>query len=388
MGPTSSEHLIEVRSRSQAQDGHVDPLVTFVVPCYKLAHLLPECVNSILAQTHRDFEVLIMDNCSPDNTPEVARSFDDPRVKYIRNETNIGHVRNYNKGISVARGKYVWWISADDFLRSPEVLRRFVDLMERNPQVGYVFCRAYEVQGSREVGVAEWTDCGARDKIWKGSSFLKQLIKSNCIVMASVMARKECYDNIGLFPVDLPFACDWYLWCVFALHYHVAYFAEPMVCCRIHEESLTTSFYRGSAPVCIVDELNVIWRVARRAELSALPRFKSACHASLAKRTARALNTGNTRDARPGLNEAEFETLLRKNVSSPADQVDIRARIYEAVGDEHYWAGKYRDATISYRLGIQLRPWQLKTWAKYVLLRMGNIGIGIRQLFSSIAAAA
>jgi glycosyltransferase involved in cell wall biosynthesis len=72
------------------------PIVSFVVPCYKLAHLLRECVESILSQTYGDFEVLIMDDCSPDNTPEVAQSFQHPRVKYVRNDPNLGHLRNYN----------------------------------------------------------------------------------------------------------------------------------------------------------------------------------------------------------------------------------------------------------------------------------------------------
>ena len=63
-----------------------NPTVSFVVPCYKLAHLLPECINSILGQTYSDLEVLIMDDCSPDNTAEVARSFNDLRVKHIRND--------------------------------------------------------------------------------------------------------------------------------------------------------------------------------------------------------------------------------------------------------------------------------------------------------------
>ena len=62
----------------------MDPKVTFVVPCYKLAHLLSECVSSILDQTYANFELLIMDDCSPDNASEIAASFTDPRIKYIR----------------------------------------------------------------------------------------------------------------------------------------------------------------------------------------------------------------------------------------------------------------------------------------------------------------
>jgi len=133
----------------------VDPLVSFVVPCYEMAHLLPECIKSILAQTYQDFEILIMDNCSPDSTPEVAGSFNDARVRHIRNETNIGHLRNFNKGITLSRGKYVWLVSADDLLRSPRVLGHYVDLMERSPKVGYAFCRAIELRsgkGHRAMG--------------------------------------------------------------------------------------------------------------------------------------------------------------------------------------------------------------------------------------------
>ena len=86
------------------------PNVSFVIPCFKLAHLLSECISSILSQSYSDFEVLVMDDCSPDNTKEVAQSFRDQRVKYIRNECNLGPLRNYNKGINLAIGKYVWLI--------------------------------------------------------------------------------------------------------------------------------------------------------------------------------------------------------------------------------------------------------------------------------------
>src|ERR1051325_8426833 len=120
----------------------MSPTVSFVVPCYKLAHLLKECIQSILAQTYENFEILIMDDCSPDDTESVAQSFADPRIRYIRNETNLKHLRNYNKGIELSRGRYVWLISADDCLRRPYILERYVNLLEKQPNVGYVFCPA------------------------------------------------------------------------------------------------------------------------------------------------------------------------------------------------------------------------------------------------------
>lgn len=364
------------------------PVVSFVVPCYNLGHFLPQCIESIGAQTYRDFEILIMDNCSPDNTPEIAQSFNDPRVRHIRNDVNIGHLRNFNKGITMSRGKYVWLVSADDYLRSPDVLQRFVDVMEQNPGVGYVFCRAVEVRGSKEVGPAPWTECAIGDQIWNAPTFVKRLIESNCVVMSSAMVRRECYSKLALFPLDMPYAGDWYLWLVFALNYGVAYLSEPMVCCRIHEESLTTLFSQGNTPVCIVDELNVLWRVARQAEAANGRSFRGICNASIASRVARSLRAAPGGDTRPGLSEADFEKLLGSNARDRKDERDVRSRVYMILGDDQYWHGEYKEAMRSYWLGLKLRPLWAKVWTKYLLLRMGKLGIRARRLLSSIAAAA
>src|SRR5262249_48829682 len=154
-----------------------------------------------------------------------------------------------------------WLLSADDSLRSSHVLERYVSLMERNPRVGYVFCRGIELRDNEERGIVTWANCGNQDRIWNGRSFLTQLIQGNCIVMSSSLVRKECYDKIATIPLDLPFASDWYMWCVIAMYYDVAYFAEPMVYFREHEASLTSSFTRGVDPVGIRDEVNVLFRV-------------------------------------------------------------------------------------------------------------------------------
>src|SRR5262249_39635918 len=179
-----------------------DPLVSFIVPCYNLGHLLTNCVQSILCQDFEDFEVLIMDNCSTDGTAEIAQSFNDPRVKHIRNASNLGHIRNFNKGMTLARGEYVWLVSADDMLRSSYVLGRFVDVLERNARVGFVFCRAIELSGEEERGIVQWADCGGEDGVWDSLTAFSRLIESNCIVMSSVLVRKRCFEQVGPFSLD------------------------------------------------------------------------------------------------------------------------------------------------------------------------------------------
>ena len=213
------------------------PLVSFVVPCYKLAHLLPECIHSILSQSYGNFEALIMDDCSPDNTAAVARSFQDPRVQHIRNDPNLGHLRNYNKGIGLSRGKYVWLVSADDYLRRPYVLQKYVDLLEQSPRVGYTFCSGVGVQNGVETGVVDYSRHGEHDRIIAGRDMLKSLLETNTVLAAAVLARRECYEQVSCFPLNLGETGDWYLWSVFALFYDAGYFAEPMVCYRQHELS-------------------------------------------------------------------------------------------------------------------------------------------------------
>ena len=151
------------------------------------------------------------------------------------------------------------------------MLGRFVDVMERNPTVGLVFCRSVELHGEEERGICRWADCGEEDRIWSDRSFFLHLIEGNCIVASSVMVRKECYPNSGPYQLDLPFATDWYIWCLVALHWGVAYFSEPMVYLRIHEESLTALYTQDHARICIGDEVGTLLRVGEEAKQAEQP---------------------------------------------------------------------------------------------------------------------
>jgi hypothetical protein len=362
----------------------MNPLVSFVVPCYQLGHVLPECIESILTQTYQNFEILIMDNCSPDNTPEVARSFCDPRVRHIRNEENIGHTANFNRGITLSQGKYVWWLSADDLLQSSRALERFVELMERNPQVGYVFCRSIEVQGGKKKGIAQWTDCGADDLIWDGRAFLARLFEFNCIAESSAMVRKQCYERVGLFRLDLPFASDWYLWCSIALHYDVAYFSDPMVCWRNwqdHSDSLTAVFSQDHT--CISDEIAVLSDAGLQTKDMGIPVLCSLARSALVHRVLRTLKPPLGHNHQAALTGAQLRAILRVRIRDKEERRLILTRLYSELtneADQHYWQSDYTESMRSYQLAISIRPWSLKTRAKCLLLRIDSLGRSVRRL--------
>lgn len=324
-----------------------------------------------------------MDNCSPDGTPEVVRSFNDPRVKHVRNNINLGHIRNFNSGIQLAQGEYVWLASADDFLNVPDALDRYITLFGRNRNLGFAFCRATTARHRAEAHQPlEWTNLGKRDRIWKSPGLLRALLPANRIVMSSVLARKRCYQESGFFLPELPYAADWHMWNTFAMRYDAAYVAEAMVCWRVHEESLTSAFQSGPDPVRISDELAVLFRMARAPEIKGTPALRRICNVAIGARAGNALSRRCAPDRR--LTESKVDALLRDHITDSRDEKEIRASIAATVGDTQFWDGEYVDAMRSYRSAIALRPWSVKAWTKYLLLQLGSTGASIRRFATAM----
>jgi glycosyltransferase involved in cell wall biosynthesis len=358
------------------------PTVTFVVPCYKLAHLLPECVTSILSQTYTDFELLVMDDCSPDDTPHVAQSFSDPRVTYVRNETNLGHLRNYNKGIGMARGKYVWLISADDRLRSPYILEKYVRAMDSNPAVGFACCAGMELRRNGEERILAYSAQASRDRIFNGRVFLKRLLHQNTVLACSGMVRKTCYDKLGVFPLDMPYAGDWYLWCLIALHYDVAFFAEPMVSYRTHDLSMTNVLANSRPAVFVEDDLKVLWRLKRDASLAGESSIEKRCLRHLGLIYARATVPGSCQTAPNGSPSAmsleEVEHSIRQFAANQTEVNATKAWVYSYIGDHHYSLRRLDMARGCYQRALAIDLWMSKVWVKRVLLSTGPVGDFIR----------
>jgi len=355
------------------------PLVTFVVPCYRLAHLLGECVRSILMQDFDDFEVLILDDCSPDDTPRVAASFEDPRVRHIRHPQNLGHLRNYNAGIELARGRYVWLISADDRLWRSYVLSRFVAALEANPQATFAFC---PVRKFTDAGDAELHgSVGSVDAVWRGHDFFKYLLNGNVVPAPSALARRTAYETAGRFPLDLPFAGDWYMWAAFAFQGDVIYQAEPMVKYRLHNLNMTKSFLDRAAAL-VRDEVEVLWRMKALAGGAADERLLESALEAISQKYA--LHVGRwAADAWTyGLTAEAFEQSLEAHVATPRERARIRRETYAALGDGHFAAGHPSQARGAYVRSLLAGPLKAKTWAKLALLGAGGAGARLRRTLS------
>jgi glycosyltransferase involved in cell wall biosynthesis len=122
------------------------PKVTVITPNYNHARYLPQRLDSILNQTFKDFELIILDNASTDNSREVIESYArDSRVKAIFNARNNGSTfKRWNLGLSHANGDYIWFAEADDYAESA-LLETLVDRLDRHPNVGLAVCQSWAV---------------------------------------------------------------------------------------------------------------------------------------------------------------------------------------------------------------------------------------------------
>ncbi len=112
-----------------------DNLVSVIMPSWNTADFIAESIRSVIAQTYTDWELIIVDDCSTDNTDEVVASFHDSRIRYFKNEKNSGAALTRNRALREARGEWIAFLDSDD-LWEPEKLERQIAFMKKN---GYVF---------------------------------------------------------------------------------------------------------------------------------------------------------------------------------------------------------------------------------------------------------
>jgi glycosyltransferase involved in cell wall biosynthesis len=213
------------------------PKVSVCVPTYNRAPLLKAFLPTILSQTLQDFEIIICDNCSTDNTTEVALACTDPRVSYYRNDANLGPFGNMNRLLTLARGEYVVIVHDDD-LYLPDFLEREAAMLDANPGVGMVHCAVWETDedGSRRRAERAYPTTRVLD----GKREFVHWLQGHNVCCSSVMARRTVYHAAGPFDPEGRHICgDFLMWLKLALLGDVAYVADPLLERRVHPESVT-----------------------------------------------------------------------------------------------------------------------------------------------------
>jgi glycosyltransferase involved in cell wall biosynthesis len=220
--------------------------VTVVIPAFNYARYLDDCVASVLGQTDVELSVLIVDDHSTDETPDVtaALAARDGRVTVLRNERNLGHIPSVNRGLSHVATEYVVKLDADDLI-APGALARATALLEAHPEVGFVYGRPMHFSGSIP------THGGARRtswSIWSGRDWVEGRCRSanNAISQPEVVMRTDLLRQILPIRADLPHTSDLYQWIQLASLADVARVNGPAQgYYRVHDASMQRTEHAG-----------------------------------------------------------------------------------------------------------------------------------------------
>ncbi len=195
------------------------PKVSVIVPTYNRADRLEETLRSIISQTYKDFELIVVDDGSTDNTPKVMQSF--PGAQYLAMEKNSGVSKARNLGLACAKGQFICFLDSDD-LWDEKKLQIQVNWMENN--VDSRVCYTDEIWIRNGVRVNPMN----RHRKYTGDIFRHCL--ALCIVSpSSVMIRAELFDEIGNFDESLPVCEDYDLWLRIAAKYEFHFIEAPLI---------------------------------------------------------------------------------------------------------------------------------------------------------------
>lgn len=207
------------------------PIVSILMPVYKTAPYLREAMDSMLSQTFTDFELIVLDDCSPDNAEEILDSYTDPRIVRYKGKKNAGLSNVLNVGIGMARGKYIARMDSDD-LSMPERLQIQVDYLEAHPDIDLV-----------SVGMQLF---GAKDEVWLREQDPEKVkiiaLFHSPILHASSMWRRDSFEKHGLrFRQEMVPAEDYDLWTrALVKGLRLVNLRQVLYKYRIHPEQATT----------------------------------------------------------------------------------------------------------------------------------------------------
>jgi glycosyltransferase involved in cell wall biosynthesis len=225
------------------------PKVTIIVPNYNHARFLDQRLRSVFGQRFQDFEVVLLDDASTDGSREILGRFaDDPRVRTVVNERNTGNTFvQWNRGVALARGEYIWLAESDDFAEDT-FLERLVPMLDADPRRGIAYCnvwitsdagvtsRTFGQFQANTTGLTRWLadfTASGRDEC------ARYFVKWNAIWNASaVLFRKSVFDAAGGAEESMRLCGDWMTWVKMLLISDLAYTAQPLSFFRCHDATV------------------------------------------------------------------------------------------------------------------------------------------------------
>ncbi len=222
--------------------------ITVIIPTYNRERFLSRTVTSVLNQSFSDFELVVVDDGSTDNTKKIIEGFQkkDSRIKYIWQKNSGGPARPKNEGIKKAKGKYIAFLDSDDEW-FPEKLEKQLSLITETKNVGIVRCNFWEISNGKKkkINIAKKTE----------NYFSKILEKCFIRSSSSVMVPSYVIKKIGFFDESFRLADDWDMWIRILKRYNFDFVEEPLFNYYVHSQNISGDI---NSVLSVKDNINII----------------------------------------------------------------------------------------------------------------------------------
>ena len=211
------------------------PLISIIIPTFNRASMLDNSIESVRQQTFSDWELIIVDDASTDETENVIRKHmaEDIRIRYIKHNSNIGANATRNRGIQESSGDYIAFLDDDDRW-NPDKLSLQYDYFKEHPDVGVVYCGyRYIDQNSKSIFKIEWP------RYMGDVSVI--LLRNNFIGSSVPLFKRECFELAGQFDEKLTSCQDWDMWIRIAQIFHFSYINKILVDIVVHGHQISVN---------------------------------------------------------------------------------------------------------------------------------------------------
>lgn len=202
------------------------PAVSVIMATYNRARLMERALQSALNQTYRDFEIIVVDDGSTDNTAEIIGKYveKDSRVRYIKHDANKGAAASWNTGIAASGGKYIAFIDSDDVWYEDKLEKQVKIFEAASPDVGVVCSGFVKMEKHRKKYCPMIPEVRQKDMDAR-----KCLLKRNFALTSTTMIRRDCLESAGLFDERMPRFQQWDLMIRISKSYRFVFIDEPLV---------------------------------------------------------------------------------------------------------------------------------------------------------------